>query len=163
MDNACGCGSTLMRRGWVHLFCIDHDGGVGLLLHGYHANSKASDVETMSRSTGETRVAVMDIMNHDHGHEITPTNDLFAGIGVLRQKSKSQKFHRPGRGFEARLLPSSHRMLPRRRACQVHAPLFEWTNVGSELDHLCLSQAHRPRALLLPLPVFVCFSAANSV
>ena len=65
-----------MRRGWVHLFCIDRDGGVRLLLHGYHANSKASDVETMSRSTGETRVAVMDIMNHDHGHEITPTNDL---------------------------------------------------------------------------------------
>ena len=37
--------------------------------------------------------------------------------------------HRPGRGFEARLLPSSHRMLPRRRACQAHAPLFEWTKL----------------------------------
>ena len=47
----------------MHLFCIDHDGGVGLLLHGYHANSKASDVETMSRSTREIRVAVMGIMN----------------------------------------------------------------------------------------------------
>ena len=35
--------------------------------------------------------------------------------------------HRSGRGFEARLLPSSHRMLPRRRECQAHAPLFEWT------------------------------------
>ena len=38
--------------------------------------------------------------------------------------------HRPGHGFKARLLPSSYRMLPRRRACQAHAPLFEWTNVG---------------------------------
>ena len=38
--------------------------------------------------------------------------------------------HRPGRGFKARLLPSSYRMLPRRRACRAHAPLFEWTNVG---------------------------------
>ena len=37
--------------------------------------------------------------------------------------------HRPGRGFETRLLPSSHRMLPRRRACQAHAPLFEWTKL----------------------------------
>ena len=40
--------------------------------------------------------------------------------------------NRPGRGFEPRLLPSSHRkvksrMLPRRRACQAHAPLLEWT------------------------------------
>ena len=38
--------------------------------------------------------------------------------------------HRPGHGFKARLLPSSYRMLPRRRACRAHAPLFEWTNVG---------------------------------
>ena len=37
--------------------------------------------------------------------------------------------HRPGRGFEARLLPPSHRMLPRRRACQARAPLFEWTKL----------------------------------
>ena len=37
--------------------------------------------------------------------------------------------HRSGRGFEARLLPSSHRVLPRRRACQTHAPLFEWTKL----------------------------------
>ena len=37
--------------------------------------------------------------------------------------------HRPGRGFEARLLPSSHRMLPRRRAYQAHAPIFEWTKL----------------------------------
>ena len=33
----------------------------------------------------------------------------------------------------------------------------------SKLDHLCLYQANRPRALLPPLPVFVCFSAADSV
>ena len=26
-------------------------------------------------------------------------------------------------------VPSSHRMLPRRRACQAHAPLFEWTKL----------------------------------
>ena len=38
--------------------------------------------------------------------------------------------HRLGHGFKARLLPSSSRMLPRRRACRAHAPLFEWTNVG---------------------------------
>ena len=38
--------------------------------------------------------------------------------------------HRLGHGFKARLLPSSYRMLPRRRACRAHAPLFEWTNVG---------------------------------
>ena len=39
--------------------------------------------------------------------------------------------HRSGRGFEARLLPSSQQILPRRRACQAHAPLFEWTKLLS--------------------------------
>ena len=38
--------------------------------------------------------------------------------------------HRPGHGLKARLLPSSYRMLHRRRACRAHAPLLEWTNVG---------------------------------
>ena len=38
--------------------------------------------------------------------------------------------HRLGHDFKARLLPSFYRMLPRRRACRAHAPLFEWTNVG---------------------------------
>ena len=56
---------------------------------------------------------------------------------------------------ERLLLPSSYRMLPRRKACRAHAPLFEWTNAG------CLQPcqrrpypAHRLQALLPPLPFF---------
>ena len=50
-------------------------------------------------------------------------------------------------------------MLPRRRACRAHAPLFEWTNVGClQLADVRLYPAHRLQALLPPLPVFVCFS-----
>ena len=48
--------------------------------------------------------------------------------GIL-SRDVSDLCYRSGRGFEARLLPSSHRMLPRRRACQAYAPLFEWTKL----------------------------------
>ena len=56
-------------------------------------------------------------------------------------------------------------MLPRRKACRAHAPLFEWTNVGCLQPYLRAPlpsgqkskvKAHRLQALLPPLPVSVC-------
>ena len=63
--------------------------------------------------------------------------------------------HRSGHSFKEGLLPSSHRMLPGegRARRTLRSPSGPGCFV-SELDHLCLYQAHRPRALLLPLPFF---------
>ena len=58
--------------------------------------------------------------------------------------------HRPGHGFKERLLPSSYRILPRRRAYRAHASLFEWTNVGC-LQPCCL-RAPLSSALLSSSP-----------
>ena len=69
--------------------------------------------------------------------------------------------HRLGHGFKTSLLPSSYRIFPRRRACRAHAPLFKWANVGSVVFSPANGRPYpeyRLRALLPPLPWFVCFS-----
>ena len=73
--------------------------------------------------------------------------------------------HRLGHGFKARLMPSSYRMFPRRRAHRARAPLYEWTNVG------CLQPCQRTPLSSVPSSgspsssssVCLFFSAADSV
>ena len=73
--------------------------------------------------------------------------------------------YRPGHGFEARLLPS--RLIAccpgKGRARRTLRSSSGPSCFVSKLDHLCLYQAHRPRAPPPPLAVFVCFSEAGSV
>ena len=66
--------------------------------------------------------------------------------------------HRLGHGFKARVLPSSCRMLPRRRAYRAHAPLFEWTNVGCLQPCLRAPLSSAPSSSSPSSSSIVCFS-----